>query len=203
MNKERIGRIEDVVKKMIPMVENCNEHAHSHSSYSDMRLKKNIYKINNGLEKVLAINSYSFNYTNNSKISFDQNIHYGYIAQEVEHIIPELVSTDRLGYKKINYIEMIPILSNAIREQNDNIDKLQNVIFAIFLYHFIYLHVSFSPVSECFPAYLDFPLAHNDIDILGIPVLLSASRVEEKRTPVSLHMTCFESRAFNFSAFFA
>ncbi len=125
MNKERIGRLEDVVKKMIPMVENCDEHAHSHSSYSDMRLKKNIYKTTNGLKKVLAINSYSFNYTNNSEIFFDQNIHYGYIAQEVEPIIPELVSTDRLGYKKINYIEMIPILSNAIREQNATIDKLQ------------------------------------------------------------------------------
>lgn len=124
-NRERINRLENVVKDMIPMVENSNRHSHNHSSYSDMRLKKNIYKTTNGLEKVLAINSYSFNYTNNSEISFDQNIHYGYIAQEVEHIIPELVSTDRFGYKKINYIEMIPILSNAIREQNDNIDMIQ------------------------------------------------------------------------------
>lgn len=42
--------------------------------------------------------------------------HYGFIAQEVEQVLPELVHTDKNGYKSVDYIGVIPLLVNAIQE---------------------------------------------------------------------------------------
>ncbi|MBN1186453.1 MAG: tail fiber domain-containing protein, partial [Bacteroidales bacterium] len=61
--------------------------------------------------------------------------HYGFTAQELEEVFPELVSTEAhppedekgepLIYKSINYIEMIPILTQAIQEQQEEIEDLK------------------------------------------------------------------------------
>ncbi|MDF1550612.1 MAG: secretion protein Por, partial [Bacteroidales bacterium] len=56
----------------------------------------------------------------------------GLVAQEVEKILPELVSTSPNGYKAIDYSKLTPVLVEAIKEQNtiilnlhDRIDKLE------------------------------------------------------------------------------
>lgn len=46
----------------------------------------------------------------------DGSTHYGFIAQEVEQVLPELVHTDKDGYKSVDYIGVIPLLVNAIQE---------------------------------------------------------------------------------------
>ena len=46
----------------------------------------------------------------------DGSKHYGFIAQEVEEVLPELVHTDKNGYKSVDYIGVIPLLVNAIQE---------------------------------------------------------------------------------------
>ena len=45
-----------------------------------------------------------------------QPTRYGFIAQEVEQVLPELVHTDKSGYKYVDYIAVIPLLVNAIQE---------------------------------------------------------------------------------------
>ncbi len=47
-------------------------------------------------------------------------LQYGFIAQEVENILPAIVNTDSEGYKSIDYIKIIPFLTNAIRELDQN-----------------------------------------------------------------------------------
>ena len=46
----------------------------------------------------------------------DQSTHYGFIAQEVEQVLPELVHTGKDGMKSVDYIAVIPLLVNAIQE---------------------------------------------------------------------------------------
>lgn len=54
--------------------------------------------------------------------------YFGFIAQEVEPIFPELVSTDENGDKFISYTEFIPLLVEAIKEQQTEIEALQTQI---------------------------------------------------------------------------
>lgn len=51
--------------------------------------------------------------------------HFGFLAQEVKEIYPELVHTDGNGYMYIDYIGMIPLLVNAIGELNEQIAQLK------------------------------------------------------------------------------
>jgi len=51
--------------------------------------------------------------------------HFGFIAQDVEKIYPELVKNSDLGYKTINYIEIIPLLVSKINSMQKEIDELK------------------------------------------------------------------------------
>lgn len=51
--------------------------------------------------------------------------HFGFLAQEVKEVYPELVHTDKDGYMYIDYIGMIPLLVNAIGELNTQIEQLK------------------------------------------------------------------------------
>jgi hypothetical protein len=50
---------------------------------------------------------------------------FGFIAQEVEKIIPEVVDTNEDGLKFINYNGLIPVCIEAIKEQQNQINQLQ------------------------------------------------------------------------------
>jgi hypothetical protein len=51
--------------------------------------------------------------------------HYGFIAQDVEKIYPELVKTSAVGYKTVNYLEFIPILISKMQDMQREIDDLK------------------------------------------------------------------------------
>ena len=57
----------------------------------------------------------------------DPNIHLGFIAQDIESIIPELVSEDG-GFKCLSSTELIPVLVNAIKEMYTEIETLKSQI---------------------------------------------------------------------------
>ena len=54
--------------------------------------------------------------------------HFGFIAQDFQQIFPELVQTDKDGYLCIDYIAFIPVLTEAIKEQQATIETLQEEI---------------------------------------------------------------------------
>lgn len=54
--------------------------------------------------------------------------HIGFIAQELREIFPDLVYEDKKGSLSIDYISLIPVLVGTIQEQNQNIQKLEDVI---------------------------------------------------------------------------
>jgi hypothetical protein len=89
--------------------------ARSFIQASDASLKNNVNEIVNASEKIKALHPISFNWVgqaNNAPKS------YGFIAQEIEQIIPDIVFTDDTSHlKSVNYISIIPYLVKAFQEQ--------------------------------------------------------------------------------------
>jgi hypothetical protein len=83
---------------------------------SDTRLKENIIPINNALDKVSKLSGVSFNFTN--QCSSKNNKDFGFIAQEVEPIFPELISNN-VDFKSIKYQNITALLVEAIKELNE------------------------------------------------------------------------------------
>jgi hypothetical protein len=92
-------------------------------SSSDRQLKDNIIKINSPLEKLSKIGGYTFNWNNNQDTYTGKD--YGVIAQEIEEIFPELVTTRENGYKAVKYEKIIPLLIEAIKELSNKIKILE------------------------------------------------------------------------------
>jgi len=55
----------------------------------------------------------------------DKEKHFGFIAQEVEEVLPELVRKDSQGKKTLSYNKLIPYLVRAIQEQQKEIEELK------------------------------------------------------------------------------
>jgi hypothetical protein len=87
---------------------------------SDVRKKTNITTYTRGLSEVLQLRPVSFNW----KEYNPTETQYGFIAQEVEAIIPEIVNEDSEGYKNIKHA-YVPILVNAIKELQKQIDQMK------------------------------------------------------------------------------
>ena len=97
---------------------------------SDARFKQNIITLPNALSNLLQLRG--TNYFFNTKAFPDKNFstdkQMGVVAQEVEKIYPELVSTDKDGYKSVNYIGLIPVMIESIKEQQKQIDELKKML---------------------------------------------------------------------------
>ncbi len=90
---------------------------------SDIRLKENFMPIKNVLERLQKINAYSYNMINDET----KKREYGVIAQELQKVFPEMVSVvdTEKGYLGVSYIQLIPIILEAIKEQNKKIEDLK------------------------------------------------------------------------------
>ena len=54
--------------------------------------------------------------------------HYGVIAQEIEELLPEIVKEGPNGDKAVSYIELVPILTEAIKEQQKQLEEQQRQV---------------------------------------------------------------------------
>lgn len=92
------------------------------TAYSDIRLKENIEVIPNALEKVKQIRGVTF--TRNDQDDKEAR-HTGVIAQEVEKVLPEVISEDNLGIKNVAYGNMVGLLIEAVKELKQEVDDLK------------------------------------------------------------------------------
>ncbi|MCO6162089.1 tail fiber domain-containing protein, partial [Flavobacterium sp. NRK F7] len=89
------------------------------NTFSDRRWKTNFKKIENALDKLNQINGYYYNW----KDKKDQSLQVGVIAQEIEVVLPEIVSTDKNGYKSVDYSKISALLIQVTKEQQGVIEK--------------------------------------------------------------------------------
>ena len=96
-------------------------------SGSDKRWKKNIKPIDNALQDVLSMEGVQYDWRKEEfpEKGFPQGKQVGLIAQDVEETLPEVVATNPNGYKSISYEKIVPVLIEAIKEQNKRIELLE------------------------------------------------------------------------------
>ena len=100
---------------------------------SDRRLKCNIKPIENALCKVIGVTGNTFDWKELTKEEI-QNIHgnvgsdVGVIAQEIETILPEAVTTRNNGYKAVNYEKIVPLLIEAVKTLTLKVEELESKI---------------------------------------------------------------------------
>jgi hypothetical protein len=90
---------------------------------SDIKIKENILTLENSLEKVKQLRGVSYN----RKDKNDGKTHIGFIAQEVQEVVPELVHYSKdMDLNTVDYQKMVPILLEAIKELSKQVDELKN-----------------------------------------------------------------------------
>ena len=90
--------------------------ATDYDSASDIRLKENIQKIDNPIDKIIRINGVTFDWKSNNKSSM------GVIAQNIEKVLPQLVHGE--DSKTVNYNGIIGLLIECVKTQQEQIDNL-------------------------------------------------------------------------------
>ena len=93
---------------------------------SDINAKEQVSLLDKNVgETILDIAPVTFQY----KDDIEKKNHYGFIAQDFEEVLPELVNTDRKGVKGINLLELIPLLVLKIQDLQDQIYILEDILF--------------------------------------------------------------------------
>ena len=89
------------------------------TNVSDKRFKKDITKIKNALSLINQFDGYHYNFRVDEFPSqnFDTVAQIGFIAQELNEVLPQLVSQNDSGYYSVNYIKVVPVLVMAMKEQ--------------------------------------------------------------------------------------
>ncbi|MDP8201672.1 MAG: tail fiber domain-containing protein [Candidatus Tenebribacter burtonii] len=119
------------------------------SNPSDELFKENVQPFSNALFKIKLMDVHTFNFiqmAEEKQLVLPKGEQIGLIAQELEEILPELVTDnvhsydknkgiegaerdiERIEYKGINYIGLIPVLIEAMKEQQEQIEELQQQI---------------------------------------------------------------------------
>ena len=90
---------------------------------SDERLKKNIRSIESALDVVKQLSGKVYRLNNDNKDS------YGLVAQDVLPVLPNIVYTEKdTGIMNISYLELIPVLIEAIKALDIKLVKLTNTL---------------------------------------------------------------------------
>ncbi len=90
---------------------------------SDKRLKKAVEPLSRPLEKISSLHGVSYEWV---KENMPEGKHLGVIAQDVEKVFPEIVSTGLEGMKSVNYTALIAPMIEAIKEQQKQIEAQAN-----------------------------------------------------------------------------
>lgn len=124
---------------------NGDVRATSFITSSDARLKKNVVPLSNALTKLNSLNGVKYNYRNDITVkrispiddtSYEEpvvdvkedRVKLGLIAQNVAEVLPELVYEDQDGYLGVDYVALIPVLIEAIKDQQVQINSLKEEI---------------------------------------------------------------------------
>lgn len=118
----------------------CGIHTTSLWWDSDGDIKTNIQPINNPIEILQGMNGKTYNFTDgylnnlpeSEKLLYSQS-QFGFIADEMNEILPNLVYTysdSVITRSSINYVAIIPILVEAIKQQQNTISEMQNQLSA-------------------------------------------------------------------------
>lgn len=109
-------------------------------NYSDARAKENIQDVQSGLNTVSQLRPVTYDWKQEYiKVDSLHNLtpvgpwksekqQFGFLAQDMEKVIPGIVVSDNHGFKVVNYIALIPVLVKAVQELQEIVDNQAIVI---------------------------------------------------------------------------
>lgn len=92
---------------------------------SDIRLKTNIDHLTGTLDGLMRLNGYTYNWKDEGR---DKEQQIGLLAQEVQKVYPQLVKQNEKGELSVNYMGLIPVLLEGMKEQQKQIDEQRKMI---------------------------------------------------------------------------
>lgn len=102
---------------------------------SDERTKENITNVDNCLAQLIGLSAKKYNYkkedqgktfvAEDNKYDPSQKQYFGFLAQDVEKVFPNVVSDDEKGNKFVSYTQLIPVIVEGIKEQHEVIEQQQ------------------------------------------------------------------------------
>lgn len=97
----------------------------AYNNLSDRRFKKDIRSLTNALEKLTRLQGVSFDWRREEhpEMQFEEGRQIGFIAQDLQRVVPEAVSESNDGTLHAAYSEIIPILVEAVKEQNEKLER--------------------------------------------------------------------------------
>lgn len=108
-------------------------YARNYYNYSDVAAKSNIATFGNAIQTVQALRPVTYQwkdqaeyqkYKRTSSMATNPK-EIGFIAQEVERVLPDIIGIDDMGNKLVNYNALIPVLTSAIQELTDRVAYLE------------------------------------------------------------------------------
>jgi hypothetical protein len=95
--------------------------------------KKDIAPIDSSLSKVSKLQGVYYNWDRKKwpQKNFTEGKQIGLIAQEVEKVVPEVVNTDKEGYKSLSYDKLTAVLIEAMKEQQKEINSQKEMIVSL------------------------------------------------------------------------
>jgi hypothetical protein len=111
---------------------NGNVKANNVTVPSDARYKKDVAPIRDALALIQKLDgiAYSWRTAEYPDRDFDENRHLGFMAQDVREIVPEAVHEDPDGMLSLSYQQLIPVLVEAVKEQQAEIERLERLLIA-------------------------------------------------------------------------
>ncbi len=100
---------------------------------SDLKFKREIQDVTDAVGKVKGLRGVSFFWRSEeyAEKNFDSRRHYGVVAQETEEVLPEVVVEGAEGEKAVAYTEIVPVLIEAIKAQQRQIETLEQRLAAL------------------------------------------------------------------------
>jgi hypothetical protein len=114
-------------------------------SFSDARLKTDVQPLEYGLETVKQLRPVRFHWTDqplevsvrhldgfneprvvNPRETLGSQEEVGLIAQEVQQLVPEIVTDDATGLKKVSYDKLVPVLIKAVQQLSEENEQLKS-----------------------------------------------------------------------------
>jgi hypothetical protein len=98
----------------------------AYNNLSDRRFKRNIRTLTNALDTIAQLEGVSFDWRRDEHptIQFEKRRQIGFVAQEVRKIVPQAVHESEDGTLHLAYAQIIPLLVEAIKEQQEQIRHL-------------------------------------------------------------------------------
>jgi len=135
--------------------------ANAWNTLSDVRFKDNVATISGALDKIMQLDGVSFDWKSTGQESL------GFIAQDVQKVFPQLVSTDEQGILSLNYAGFSAPIVQAIKEQQLQINKIKTAQSEGAITFTANVEFQGPAVFKALAEYFDTVIFHKDINVLG------------------------------------